>query len=55
LGFILLADAAFQVFDTGMALAMGKGNMAVFPVALGVLDVWAGLTLLKNRSDQGGL
>jgi hypothetical protein len=47
LAWVLLADAALQVFDTGMALAMHKGAVAVLPVALGAMDVWASLFLLR--------
>lgn len=48
LGWVLLADAAFQLFDTGMAFATHKGALAVLPAALGALDVWAGLFLLRT-------
>jgi hypothetical protein len=53
LGWVLLADAALQVFDGGMALATSKGAMAALPIALGALDVWAGLHLLRaaRRAD----
>jgi hypothetical protein len=47
LAWVLLADAALQVFDTGMALATHKGALAALPAALGALDVWAGLFLLR--------
>jgi len=47
LAWVLSADAALQVFDTGMALATNKGAVAVLPIALGALDVWAGLHLLR--------
>jgi hypothetical protein len=36
-----------QIFDTGMALAMNKGALAILPAALGAIDVWAGLFLLR--------
>jgi len=52
LAWVLFADAALQVFDTGMALAMDKGAVAILPAALGVLDVWAGITLRRAR-DKG--
>ena len=45
LAWVLFADAALQVFDTGMALAMSKGAMAVLPLVLGCIDVWAGRVL----------
>ncbi len=47
LGWVLFADAALQLFDTGMALATDKGALAVLPAALGAVDVWAGLFLLR--------
>jgi uncharacterized protein DUF4267 len=47
LAWVLLADAALQLFDTGMALATHKGALAVLPAALGAMDVWAGLFLLR--------
>jgi hypothetical protein len=39
--------AAIKLFDTGLALAMQKGAVAVLPAVLGALDVWAGLALLR--------
>jgi hypothetical protein len=47
LAWVLLADAALQLFDTGMALATHKGALAILPAALGAMDVWAGLFLLR--------
>ena len=47
LAWVLLADAALQLFDTGMALATNKGALAILPAALGALDAWAGLFLLR--------
>jgi len=47
LAWVLLADAALQLFDTGMALATNKGALAILPAALGVVDAWAGLFLLR--------
>ncbi|HZF53899.1 MAG TPA: hypothetical protein VE093_34880 [Polyangiaceae bacterium] len=47
LAWVLLADAALQLFDIGMALATNKGALAVFPAVLGAMDVWAGLFLLR--------
>jgi hypothetical protein len=47
LAWVLLADAALQLFDTGMALATNKGALAILPAALGAVDVWAGLFLLR--------
>jgi hypothetical protein len=44
---LLLADAALQLFDTGMALMADKGALAVLPAAIGVIDVWAGLFLMR--------
>lgn len=55
LAWVLLADAALQLFDTGMAIATGKQALAVFPAVLCVLDVWAGLVLRRvARSVRGG-
>jgi Domain of unknown function (DUF4267) len=48
LGWVLLADAVLQLFDTGMALATGKGALAALPLALGALDAWAGRALLND-------
>jgi hypothetical protein len=48
LAWVFFADAILQLFDTGMALAMQKGAVAVLPAALGALDVWAGLVLLRS-------
>lgn len=48
LGWVLCADAVLQLFDAGMALAMHKGALAIVPVALGALDVWAGIFLLRT-------
>jgi uncharacterized protein DUF4267 len=47
LAWVLFADAALQLFDTGMALAMRKGALAAVPVALGAMDGWAGRFLLR--------
>jgi len=44
---LLLADAALQLFDTGMALMTHKGALAVLPAVIGVIDVWAGLFLMR--------
>jgi hypothetical protein len=46
-GGLLLADAALQLFDTGMALMTHKGALAFLPAAIGVIDAWAGLFLLR--------
>jgi hypothetical protein len=54
LGWVLLADAVLQVFDTGMALATAKGALALLPAALGALDVWAGLLLLRAGRKPSG-
>ena len=45
---LLLADAALQFFDTGMALMTHKGVLAVVPAAIGGIDVWAGLFLMRT-------
>jgi hypothetical protein len=47
LGWVLVADAVLQVFDTAMAIVMGKGAVAVAPALLCALDVWAGRWLLR--------
>ena len=47
LAWVLFADAALQVFDTGMAFATGKGALALLPLALGALDAWAGVSLRR--------
>lgn len=47
LAWVLFADSALQLFDAGMALVTHKGALVVLPVALGVLDVWAGLVLRR--------
>lgn len=51
LAWVLLADAAFQVFDTGLALAMHKGGLAVLPAVLGALDVWAATLQLRAARE----
>jgi len=48
LGWVLFADAALQLFDTGMALATAKGALASLPLAIGALDFWAGRVLLRS-------
>jgi hypothetical protein len=48
LGWVLLADAALQVFDAGMSIAMGKGAATILPIALGALDAWVGRFLLQS-------
>jgi hypothetical protein len=45
-----LADAALQLFDTAMALAMNKGALAILPAGLGAIAVWAGLFLLREAT-----
>lgn len=51
LGWVLLADAALQIFDTGMAFATHQSALAVLPAALGALDIWAGLRLLRAARE----
>jgi len=46
LAWLLLADAALQIFDVAMALAEHKGAVALLPAALCAFDGWAGLCLL---------
>lgn len=53
LAWLFFADALLQVFDTGMALATGKGAVAVLPAAIGALEVWVGMVLLRaNRLEH---
>lgn len=52
LGWLLLADAALQVFDTGMAIATAKGAVAILPAAICALDSWAGLVLLRSARSS---
>ena len=47
LAWVFLADSALQLFDTAMALATHKYALVVLPVAIGVVDAWAGLYLLR--------
>jgi hypothetical protein len=47
LAWVFWADGALQLFDTGMAVATNKGALAILPAALGALDIWAGLFLLR--------
>jgi hypothetical protein len=47
LAWVLFADAALQLFDTGMALVTHKQALAILPAALGAIDVWAGLVLRR--------
>lgn len=49
LGWVFLADVALQVFDTAMSVAMDQGAVGALPAALGALDLWAGVTLLRLR------
>jgi hypothetical protein len=56
LAWLLLADAALQLFDTGMALATHKGVLAVLPAMIGGLDAWAGVVLLRlGSADDAAL
>ena len=47
LAWVLMADAALQLFDTAMAVVTHKGALALLPAALGAIDLWAGLILLR--------
>jgi hypothetical protein len=49
LGWVIIADAVLQVFDTGMALAMAKGPLALAPAAIGAIEALAGMTLLRSK------
>jgi len=46
LAWVLLADAALQLFDAGAAVAQRKRKLAAMPLVLCLLDGWAGLTLM---------
>jgi hypothetical protein len=48
LAWVLLADSALQLFDTGMAIVTHKQALAILPAALAVIDVWAGLVLRRT-------
>jgi hypothetical protein len=54
LAWVLLADSALQLFDTAMALVTHKYALVVLPAAIGVMDVWAGLFLLRAVGRAGG-
>ncbi|HMI89220.1 MAG TPA: hypothetical protein VK550_34310 [Polyangiaceae bacterium] len=47
LAWVFVADAGLQLFDTGLALAMNKGIVAIAPAVLGAIDLSAGLFLLR--------
>jgi hypothetical protein len=47
LAWVLLADAALQIFDTLMAFVTGKGALAALPALLFVTDAAAGFFLLR--------
>jgi hypothetical protein len=49
LAWVFLADAALQLFDTGLSVAQHKGAVSLMPFVLGVLDVWAA-QLLRSAS-----
>jgi hypothetical protein len=49
LAWLLFADAAFQVFDTGLAVSLNKGALSALPALLGAIDVFAGLKLFRFR------
>jgi hypothetical protein len=55
LAWVLLADAALQIFDTGLALAMSKGAVAALPLLLGALDVWMALRLFRVADERQAL
>jgi hypothetical protein len=48
LAWVLFADTALQVFDSGLALALHKSALAILPAAIGGLEVWAGIALLRS-------
>lgn len=48
LGWVFLADATLQVFDTGLTLAMRQGALAILPALIGALEFWAGLVLVRS-------
>ena len=51
LGWVLIADAALQVFDTALSLAQHQGAIALMPFLLGVVDLWAARILIKARTQ----
>jgi hypothetical protein len=52
LAWLFFADALLQAFDTALAVAQGRGALAIMPFALGVLDVWAGLVLRRLARNE---
>lgn len=52
LAWVFFADAALQVFDTGLAIAMHKGAVAAMPALIGILDAMAGRAL-RNAARSG--
>jgi hypothetical protein len=52
LAWVLFADAALQLFDTGMALGTQGVKIALVPLTIGALDAWAGLVLLRLANKQ---
>jgi hypothetical protein len=55
LAWVLFADAVLQVFDTAMAITLHRGAVALLPAAIGAVDVWAGLTLLRSARRSPAL
>jgi hypothetical protein len=51
LAWVLFADAAFQVFDTGLSLSMGKGALSALPALICLIDAWAARTLQRVGRD----
>lgn len=45
-GSVLIGDALLQLFDTVQALTLRKGNLAILPAVLCVLDTLAGIVIL---------
>ncbi len=48
LAWVLFGDAALQVFDAGLAVATGRHAVVILPLAIGAIEVWAGLTVLRG-------
>ena len=55
LAWVFIADAALQLFDTGLAVAQDKGAVSLMPFVLGVLDAWAARALRKATPIEGNI
>jgi hypothetical protein len=52
LAWVLLADAVLQLFDAGMAIVAHRYNVVVLPLAIGAIEVWAALVLLRAARSR---